>query len=741
MTSHWDRVRQGEHALAIGPVPPDAEDPPDFVVVRVAGDRSGSTGPLDDARSRILRLLGEANTSWDAAVQSAVAIAATHRALGEVPVHAVEAEFVGACNRLAEATSGRATVLFEGLDRADPATLAALQDIMLRDKWLRLPLVLHFSALPSPGPALELIAAWEHAFGEHRGASSSPEPALAPTDRIMFDLASLPIATLRHLRAANVVGPTFEAELVARVLEVSVADVLEALQAAADMGLPIADRGDALFSIPVEVHHDIETGMLPSLRAHWHRRLAELLVVPSVDPGPRRRVSAPEEAAANAGPAPEVESPAPGDPAAYGELFEAPEATLPMPEPPEPVDEPGLPAQVADRTDPHELEELGGDQVRAARHLVAAGDRGEAAKRYLAAIRQLAQRGDARRALVLADEALDLVQPMVGSPTGSLLRARILTHSGLIRWQGAGLGSQYTLPRALEVLEEAQRSLPSSAPARDRAAISSAIAGVCYDLGDVRSLERALAELTTATRALRSAGDSVGAARTLNDQAAVLLRAGDPVRATHLLGASRRVFERMKREQPDHPVVVEELAETEHLLARLPLKARLRQGKEQDAYSLALGHARAAEAAYRKLDRARPLARVWETMGRLEIRRGRLDDAARRLEAAAELQRRIGDVVGLARTAAAMSDVFAVAKRPLEALALLGESISLNTEKGSPLGLAFNRRAVDVLEAAAEGVPGAQRAELAGALSEIGVRLSEAQGAIGQVSVPGDEIA
>ena len=139
------------------------------------------------------------------------------------------------------------------------------------------------------------------------------------------------------------------------------------------------------------------------------------------------------------------------------------------------------------------------------------------------------------------------------------------------------------------------------------------------------------------------------------------------------------------------------LAETEHLHARLPLHAQVRPGREQDAFDMALRHARVAESLYRQLDDPTELARVWETMGRLEIARGEKTAAPDRLMLALRSQRRLGDLLGLARTTAALSDVLRGAGRSVDALAVLTDSVASNIEKGSPLGLAYNQRALTAL--------------------------------------------
>ena len=198
------------------------------------------------------------------------------------------------------------------------------------------------------------------------------------------------------------------------------------------------------------------------------------------------------------------------------------------------------------------------------------------------------------------------------------------------------------------------------------------------------------------------AGDATGAACLLNDQAAVLVRLGQPGRALQLLRESRKAFDAVPG---DDPVALRELAETELLFARLPLHAQLRPGREQEGYAMGLEHALASERAYHELGEARELGRVWETMGRLELRRGNIEPARRRLEAAVEVQTTLGDLTGLATTTEALSEVLARIGRHAEAVTLLRDSIVFNRDKGSPLGLMGNRRAFTALSAQLAAAP------------------------------------
>src|SRR5690606_37031850 len=288
-----------------------------------------------------------------------------------------------------------------------------------------------------------------------------------------------------------------------------------------------------------------------------------------------------------------------------------------------------------------------------------------------------------------------------------------------------------------ETLDEVEHLLGPDAPLDLRTEIAQLVAGVCYDLGDIASLQRALDALTDAARSLMAAGESVLAARLLNDQAAVYLRAGDPVRANPRVPQSREIFDDLHRARPDDPTVITARAETEHLLARLPLHARLRPGREDDAFSLALGHARAAAEGYRRLGAQVELGRVAETMGRLETARGRHEHAAEHLGLALRTCRQLGDVIGLARSTAALAELYTAAGRPAEALGALRESVTFNVAKGSPLGLALNRRTLEQLRRAIASDPRTS-APLLRAVRELDDVLGQAETMLGRTSVPGD---
>lgn len=369
-----------------------------------------------------------------------------------------------------------------------------------------------------------------------------------------------------------------------------------------------------------------------------------------------------------------------------------------------------------------------GNEARAASHLVAAGELENGAARFLAAAREAAAVGAHVQAVSYAREALNLIESLPAAPRRRRLRVMALCELGRLQWQAVGPGGKFTLASALESLQAARSLLEDDDSAELRTTVVTLLSSVLYDIGDVRSLEKALEELTVASRALLSAGDAIGAARLLNDQAAIYVRQGDPVRASHLLEESHRLFQRLVSTDPSAEA---ELAETDHLLARLPLHVAARPGREAEAIAMGFRYARAAEAAYRRIGATRELTRVWETLGRLALRGGQLDQALQSLTAALEAQRELGDVLGLARTTAALAEVlFARGEHP-GALALLSESIALNLEKGSPIGLAYNRRSLEQL---GRRLP----LDAAGALQEISRRLTAAEGVLGRLKLPTD---
>ena len=714
------------------PPPPETlEGESRWVVVRVGCDGPWSTwGPLEDGRRRIEALLGEQSPRWDEALDR---MGTSARFLGDLPEPTIEATLVSAGNRLEEQHPHRAALVIEALEHADPATVQALRDVLGREGWLRLPLVLAIDQRPKDGPLAELLGMVEG------------EPIMAPplAKASGFDWSSLSPEMLLVMRAAAVVGRSFDVDVVASLLDITPDSVLVSLQQAADLGVPLADHGGGRFFIPEAAQRTLVQRVLPSLVERWHRRLGEILAASTAASRESASDEAPGDSEADA-PMAEDESSA-----SYEEVLEpagedrlAAEGRPAAEEPAAATDDDDDATGDTSRTfrlDPEQARRLihDGRSVAAPRTPEAEGLPERAVEQYIAALRKVASRGDSRRALLIADQALGLLERQPQTRERDVLRARVMAMAARVQWRGAGRGVSLTLQGALETLDVAEELLPENAPLDLRTEIAQLVAGVCYDLGDISSLQRALDALTEASRILMSAGESVRAARLLNDQAAIYLRAGDPVRANHLLQQSRSIFDDLHRDRPDDPTVIVERAETEHLLARLPLHARLREGREDDAFSLALGHARAAAEGYRHLGGRVELGRVLETMGRLETARGRFEQAAEHLGVALRISRQLGDVTGLARSTAGLANLYIAAGQLAKALHSLEESIAFNVDKGSPLGLAVNRRTMDRLREAVGSDPQSAPA-LRRSVHEADEMLAKAESMLGRVSVPGD---
>ncbi|WP_437727378.1 hypothetical protein [Sorangium sp. So ce861] len=1011
MEQLWQRVSEGRHTALLDIVP--GEPPPHLGlrVLRVRCDVPEVTlGPLHEVRTKVERLAGGAPPLLDQA-RSRVVSGLRRRLLGDVHERMVDVEFIETANRLAQQTDRRWAIVFDAVELADHASLDVLRRVMSRPEALRVALVLSFRLHAPAGPAGELLSAVRAALGADAilrppEATTTLTSVSAPPPPAQIAPRELPGDVLRVLRAGAIVGSGFESELVAALLRVDAVDVLEALQRAADAGVPVEDRGEGRFHLPPTTVEALRGSILPSLARLWHRRLATLLseepVAPDAPAAHEPRAAAPDPAkglaaAPPAPPAPTAAPPAPtaappahaaapptqhaaamapaverhlasgaglsaprGDEAAaraaglarpgaatpiattpsstsipavatprttaamppptaaspvapaaawqayegsgaaaaddrdrgadaalpaarggvpraaetlrpppvaayvggppmssarrapprvgqdrstpiapagpgnppwpYAELFHRSPESRRISEPPEsvrfdappdsldapipgpvrvprdlapggvgaPADEPSrslrgaalrVPAALSERSshggsrpsfrppapdaaagarvDPARAaaESLRGaaplgvsvhpaplepdpaeapsaapapaasagrrpHDARAAAHLTEAGELEEAARRYRAAAAEAAAMGAYPQALSYGQKALALLDGLPATPARRRLRIGALAGIARVQWQAAGPDPAFTLAGALEVLDIARALLTQGDPPELHAEVAALVASVCYDVGDMRSLERALEELTTASRLLLDAGDALGSARLLNDQAAVYVRMGDPVRATHLLTESRRVFEERARVDP---VARVELAETDHLFARIPLHVPARPGRESDALSMGIDHALAAERTYKQLGDTRELARVWETIGRLELRKGRLDRATQRLTAAIEAEEALGDLIGLARSTAALAEVLSAKGLHREALSLLAESMAMNLEKGSPLGLAYNRRALNAL------VPNISlQGEEAELLRKIAAELAAAEAALGRLKLPGE---
>ena len=144
---------------------------------------------------------------------------------------------------------------------------------------------------------------------------------------------------------------------------------------------------------------------------------------------------------------------------------------------------------------------------------------------------------------MFAQHALNLLDRLPPSEPRALLRARLLLVLGNVQWQSAMSGTHVTLQDAFTSIRAAKAVLPETAPLEIATELAVLTAGVCYDLGALDDLQYALGELTTMCRRWLDAGAPMQAARLLNDQAAIYVRLGDPVRAVHLLMESQKLFE------------------------------------------------------------------------------------------------------------------------------------------------------------------------------------------------------
>ncbi len=738
--SVWERVRNGLHTMVVGtPTAPASSS--DLKLFRVAcGPPWTTMGPLLEVCQLLEELLGEE------ARERAAPLADEAGLWEQRPLSKVETVFVENCNRVARWGGGRCAVAFEAVDEADEVTLQSLAEILSQKDWLQLPLIL-CTARRSPAKVAELAALLGLESDVVEVPEGDAEQAASPA---AFGWETLAPDVLRVMRGASVMGQTFEARLLADLLEDSLGSVLQSLQRAADAGAPIADRGGGVFSLPAEALGDLQRHLLPSLLAYLNERVGRLLSQSgsTLSPGPTANTGSNERtrpgpvpaSSETAKPARPSRSETEKDTEDLAEVFEpGPRAVESAPNLEVPN---GTPEQVemnvaaGDELEARERRRSGRDQARAAAHLKAAGKTEDAVRQYLAAVRELASRGEVKRALMLGEQALELIGELPEGVQRSALSAEVLLERARLQWQGSGLGLPFQLKDALQTVERASAGLSHRVSKVLQGELAVLKAAICYDLGDVRSLEAALETLAAVSRELLAAGDSTQAARLLNDQAAIYLRQGDPVRATHLLSQSRRLFGRLLAQHPENTTLLGELADSEHLLARLALHARIRPERENEAFQLSLDYARRAERVYRQLGRRRELARVWETMGRLELGCGQPEAAWEHLSEALEAQRELGDATGLARSTAALADLCTSIGRLDEGIRLLVDSVRLNHRKGSPIGLAFNRRAAETLLNLLRRSDNAAPVGDGRALAELVETLEAAESAVGRISLP-----
>lgn len=684
----WNRVREGQHSALLGDASA-GEPPPDILVIEVDCDLHGPPlSPLIALCEQVEALLGDRAAAGRLPYGSL-----RRRFMGDTaePMH--PGRLVGTLNRLAASAERPVVVRFHAVDRADPATQEMLLAVLSQPGWLRLPLILSTSRSDSD------LAKGLGEVLEDDAIIAAP----APSEGELPEIPELPDVVIQVLRAGAMVGDTFEVETVAELLVSDPIEILEALQTAHDRGVPLRDRGRGVFSLPPAMAEALRAQLLPSLRQAWHQLLAELHGAPlGGDEG--------EEPGAEPVPAQKEAIEAPD----LAELLEG--AAAATPELDEIVERAGEGLETAAEAGPARA------PARAARHAAEAGQLEIAIRHQIAVVEHAVLAGAFNEAAALARRAAEALDALPRSRASDLLRAQLEHELGRLSWLGVGASAELTLGRALEHLDAGLELAESAGEPTLMAAIQATAASVRFDLGDAASLERAVRDLTTASLALSRAGLPLDAARLLNDQAALCVRMGDPVRAYYLLKRSREVFERA-----GGAVARLELAETEHQTARLLLHAEVRPGREEDAIDAGLEHAARAAETYEELGLERELGRVWELMGRLALRGGRLDVAGENLERAFALQQELGDGIGLARTAGAFAELFARGGAPERAVAALADSVELNVAKGSPIGLAFNLAALEKIDPEVVKRVGAE------GLRE---RIRGAQEVIGQVESP-----
>ncbi|MCB9780379.1 MAG: tetratricopeptide repeat protein [Alphaproteobacteria bacterium] len=700
----WTSASPGHTRVLVGAPGGVPAVPDGWWVVRARCDGPPRMlGPILEAKVQVDRLIGDRTPVVELAADR-VRSGLRRRLLGDEPAAGwpADGDLVAELNRLSDTVDGTPCIVFEAVDSADAATLAFLRRVVARPGWLKPVLVLGLRELPAIGPVAELVATVIEAEGDDAVLDERPtdSPTEAPRRPEGSMLAYLAPGDRMVLRAAAVVGSGFEATLVARLLDREPMDVLLALQAAHDAGWPVEDLGDGRFHLPPALAAQLSGELLPSLLSAWNRRLARLL-------------SKGEE----------EEAPLPADKAAVRVPEEAPA-----------VEEDAGPP-------PHEAEQ----QARAAHHSAQAGDVDEAVDRYLDSARQLAGQGAVDQALAYASEVTALLQRLPRTEERRRLAASAHALAGQLLWEGSGHGGAYTLDAAAKALDAALEEAGDSDDVALKAEIRRLVAAVAYDKGDDKSLDRALDELTEAIRELSRAGEARAAARLLNDQAAVYCAMGDPLRATHLLEQSLDTFSALaaraardsRREgrmlTPEEQADRREVAETRHLMARLPLAVQAKPGKRGAALDKAQEHAQEAEEIYGALGMERELARVWQTRGRLARASGDHGRAREYLARAARVQLNLGDALGLARTTDAMADLLGDRGEHAEALRMLVDSVRLNHGKGSPRGLAWNRRSLTAL---AGQVDEGKRGELAPLIIAVRRQLEAAEGQLGRVELP-----
>lgn len=516
--------------------------------------------------------------------------------------------------------------------------------------------------------------------------------------RTLSPIHALPPEVRFTLRACASFDGSFRASDVAARAGLGVMEVFRHLQSAVDAGLPIQDSADGQLQLATTLRDALRQSTMSALTAHWR---AQAVVVANASERAQPAVAAQAVEPRGSGGTAEVGSSSPQAAAA-----------------------PSGPAGAGAEPDPEPgTSESSSDLARTASEMRARGELDAAAALYARAAGRAAEQGASTRSLAYARQGLRLLESLDDTAARRRARVELLVDTARFQWEATGPGDEFTLEAALATAFEAESLLDETSDAQLAASVLRIQASIHYDIGHAESLEQALACQTEAIRRLQREGLAFEAARLLNDQAAVYVRLGDPVRAHHLLEQSRIVFE-SHRSDAKRQSAQRELAETDVLLARLPLHVGARPGRERDALDMAIAHATDAERVFGELGDAREQARAWETLGRLERLRNRPDRALDWFQRAVRTQQRCGDVIGLARTAEALAELHAELGRFDLALTLLDDSLRLNVEKGAQMGIEYLAAIVEQLRAA---MPEESRAQLGPAWEQLAARLDKAR--------------
>ena len=659
------RIRTGRSTVVIGGMP---ELPCGVTALRVACGHTGTLGVFDRARATLESALDHGGPPRGPTRERGASSA--HRRLlagDDDEWRRADVAFVEACNLVASRSGGGVVLVLDGIDEADEETHRLLAAILRERGRLRLPLLLVTHRDPE-GSMLEIVDALNEAperASVHGARSPSAEsaPMSSRPDR------PLPEELLRTLRASAVVGATFDAAVVGRLLDAPLDEVLEHLQRARDLGIPVVDRGGGRFVLPEALASELVDSTLPSLRDRWHARLGELLGAPARAAGARFVQSSPP------------------------------------------------------------------DPLRAAKALDAVGRTAAALEQRLDAVASMIDAGEIGRASRMLDETGAAISGITPLAARTLLEARSRLERARLLWLTTGDHGAGTLFEAWTEALAAWHTLPGRAPATLRAYAAATLASIAYEVGTGVVLDLAREILSETIGALMQEGATTDAASLINEQAALELRRDRVGAAEQLLERSHQLFEARVLETKGEAASRAELADTDLLLARLPLHAWLSSsadrallGEEGIQKALASGHA--AERTYRALGMRRELARACDVLGRLEAR-GRSSDRARAwFDEALAIAEELGDAASLARTTAALAELLAEAGQPEKALGLLRSSISVNREKGSTIGLSFDAAALDVIESAVTRMGGAVASAMQPELAQARAGLDDGAGPI-----------